>query len=88
MGSGFTGRISSGLEIKEILRLAPVAPLGAGGLLWTKILSQLYLTPWGMMLSFFTPALLPSFWDSAGKRVFLALTLRRLKRALVFLLRE
>ena len=59
-----------GLEIKEILRLAPVAPLGAGGLLWTKILSQLYLTPWGMMLSFFTPALLPSFWDSAGKRVF------------------
>jgi len=59
-----------GLEIKEILRLAPVAPLSAGGLLWTKILSQLYLTPWGMMLSFFTPALLPSFWDSAGKRVF------------------
>mgnify|MGYP000872320092 CR=1 FL=1 len=59
-----------GLEIKEILRLAPVAPLGAGELLWTKILSQLYLTPWGMMLSFFTPALLPSFWDSAGKRIF------------------
>ncbi|HPU08634.1 MAG TPA: hypothetical protein PLJ96_02795, partial [Candidatus Atribacteria bacterium] len=40
------------LEVKEILRLAPVAPLGAGDLAWTKILSRLYLIPWGMMLSF------------------------------------
>jgi len=60
------------LEVKEILRLAPVAPLGAGDLAWTKILSRLYLIPWGMMLSFFTPPLLSSFWDEASKRIFLA----------------
>jgi len=59
-----------GLEVKEIVRLAPVAPLGKVRLLWTKTLSQLYLVPWGMMLSLFTPPLLPSFWEAAGSRVF------------------
>ncbi|HXL02230.1 MAG TPA: hypothetical protein PK016_03810 [Candidatus Atribacteria bacterium] len=59
-----------GLEIKEILRLAPVVPLDARKLLWAKTLSQLYLIPRGMMLSFFTPALLSSFWEAAGKRIF------------------
>ncbi|MDI3543291.1 MAG: 3DNA-binding domain, partial [Candidatus Atribacteria bacterium] len=58
------------LEVKEILRLAPVVPLGKVKLLWAKTLSQLYLIPWGMVLSLFTPVLLPSFWEAAGSRVF------------------